>query len=364
MKSSDLCALLTKEGFGPFTGVPCSSAGGLIHHAETSADLDYYAATSEGEAMGLAGGFALSGKRPVVIMQNDGLGNAVNPISSLQQLYALPTLMIITWRGEPGTKPDAAQHLMMGEILTDLLGLMDIPYRVLEDDLDATGQMVQEAKAHMEATQRPFALIVRRGLLDGAPKIAPDTGKPMRLDHLRAMAELVDDKDIILGTTGFTGREVSSVFDNGPVFYMAGSMGCAASVGLALALDNQDRRVFVLDGDGAVLMKLGTLATAGNYAPKNLFHVVFDNGLYESTGGQNVPSRTVNFPGIARNAGYKVTDSLASVEAFKQALSTAKIGNGPVFWHLPISSGTVADLPRPKASGEELRDRFMAKLGG
>ncbi|MFB0516670.1 MAG: phosphonopyruvate decarboxylase [Candidatus Neomarinimicrobiota bacterium] len=352
---------LLDHGFGPFTGVPCSVVKDLIIQLEQSPESNYYTATSEGEAMGLAGGFALAGKAPVVIMQNDGFGNTVNPLTSLQLLYNLPALLIITWRAEPGSKPDAPQHRIMGETLLDLLSLLKIPYQVLEDDERRCEEAVITASEYLRKEEKPYAFIIRRGLFEPAlsKDHEPDPDRPLRIDYIKLLAGKIDDRDVILGTTGYTGRELKQVLSRPGTFYTAGSMGCISAVGLALALAEPDRKVYILDGDGALLMKLGTLATIGLYHPKNLIHIVFDNRQYESTGGQRTASEVVNFPALATNTGYKHAVFVESLTHFEQFLVQARTQAGPLLCHVRVQPGTLPDLKRPTQSPGQLRLEFQ-----
>ncbi len=356
---------LLRHGFGPFTGVPCSLVKDLIRQIEQSDESDYFIATCEGEAMGLSGGFALAGKKPVAIMQNDGFGNAVNPLTSLQLLYHLPVLLIITWRAEPGSQPDAPQHRIMGETLPDLLDIFQIPYTILEDDEGKCGQAVSTAREYLDRHQKPYALIVRRGLFEktAGDEGKPDPHQPLRSDYIKLLAAKVKDSDIIIGTTGYTGRELKQALHRPGTFYTAGSMGCIGSVALALAREQPDRKVYVLDGDGAMLMKLGTLATIGLYRPGNLVHIVFDNGQYESTGGQRTASAAVDFPALAANAGYAFTLSASSLGEFEQFLERAAAQEGPLLCHVPVQPGTLPDLKRPDQSPDDLRREFQEFLG-
>lgn len=355
---------LMTNGFHPYMGVPCSLVKHLINLIEESPETDYYIATSEGEAIGLAGGFALAGKTPVVIMQNDGFGNTINPLTSLQMLYNLPALLIITWRGEPDGKPDAPQHGIMGEALLDLLETLSIPYHVLQDDHAATEKVLRTAKNYCSERQHPFAIIIRRGLFKSqvVGKESLESNLPFRIDCIKALAANTDQADIILGTTGYTGRELKQVIQQNNTFYTAGSMGCLASIGLALAIAQPKRRVYVLDGDGALLMKLGTLATIGLYKPSNLYHLVFDNGQYESTGGQATASQVVQFPALASSSGYRYSVSVSSVSALVKFIERTRIETGPMMCHVRIQPGTIPDLERPSQSPDQLRSEFQEFL--
>jgi len=364
MKVSVFFNILVKSRFSPFTGVPCAIIKDLIKYAESSKEPRYYTATSEGEAMGIAAGFSLSGRLPVVLLQNDGLGNAINPISSLQLFYNLPVLLIITWRGEPGGRPDAPQHKVMGQILPGLLDLLRIPYRILKDDEAAVKKDIRLAKKYLSKARRPYAFIVRRDYFElstshRVPHLRRKEG-PKRIDYIQALVDIVNNDDLLLATTGFTGREMVQEIKRDGTFYMAGSMGCATSVSLAVALEHPKRQVYLLDGDGALLMKLGTLATIGLYQPKNLVHILFDNGLYESTGGQKTASEAVSFPGLALNSNYRYAKTITTVKEFITFLKAKRRCKGPIMCHIKFQPGTPDKLKRPSESGPELRDRFMA----
>lgn len=352
---------LLEAGFGPFTGVPCSYLKDLILDLELRAPADWMVASSEGEAMGLAAGRALAGRRPVVLMQNDGYGNAVNPLSSLQLLYRLPALLLITWRAKPGQK-DAPQHQLMGETLTALLDLFAIPHRTLSADEACLDQALRDAAAHMEAHGTPFALIVPKATFTGepsAPAPAPDAAA-RRHDFIRALQPTLTPSDLVVATTGFTGREASELIGGDGLFYTAGSMGCAPGVALTLALERPRARVTVLDGDGALLMKLGTLATVGAAAPKNFRHVLFDNGMHESTGGQRTAAAGVDFSAVARACGYAGAEEASTLDGFRRWLGAD--APGPRFLRVRVPAGTLEGLTRPEDPPVELRSRFTRRV--
>lgn len=367
MRVDKFLAILLENKFGPFTGVPCSVIGDLIKHIENSKSSEYYTATSEGEAMGIAAGFALCGKMPVVLLQNDGLGNAINPISSLQLFYHLPVLLTVTWRGQPQSKPDAPQHHVMGKITPGLLDLLGIPYSLLEDDETMLRKDIQLAKKYAIKEKKTYAFIVRRGYFEQPLEVESNkhsnfTGKLKRINYIQAFAKRTRENDIVVATTGYTGREMLQESTDRGIFYMAGSMGCVTSIGLGIAIEHPKNRVYILDGDGALLMKLGTLGTIGFYKPKNFIHILFDNGLYESTGGQKTVSKAVNFTQLAINSGYSYAESVNTVDEFLRFLKNCQGKEGPTMCHVKIRSGTIKGLKRPSESGPELRDRFTNYL--
>jgi len=354
---------LREASFSPFMGVPCSVFTPLIDLLAASPGGEHYVCTSEGEAMGLAGGFALAGSLPVVYMQNDGFGNAVNPLSSLQLLYRLPALLLISWRGEPGLK-DAPQHRVMGIALRGLLDQLQVPYRVLEDGAAALDQALVQARDHCRTASTPFAFIIRKGYFaPGKKPAAPEAGVLcQRLDYIQLLAAAADAGDVLLGATGFSGRELQQYTLHQGRFYMMGSMGCLPALGLGLAARHSRRTVFVLDGDGALLMKLGSLATIGHYRPGNLVHVLFDNQAYESTGGQPSVAPGIDFCAVARACGYPAQEEVSSIPRFKELLAALAGRAKPLFVHVRIQCGTPAGLPRPEQSPEQMRDDLMAFL--
>ncbi|MEN8222299.1 MAG: phosphonopyruvate decarboxylase [Acidobacteriota bacterium] len=351
------------ESFSPYMGVPCSVFTPLLNYLNESG-RENYACTSEGEAMGLAGGFALAGKLPVVYMQNDGYGNAVNPLSSLQLLYKLPALLLISWRGFPGKK-DAPQHMLMGETIEDLLKVFKIPYTIIEEETDLNSA-VKTAKGHCETNRTPYAFIIKKGYFEKSGEAEEEKWEELniRTDYLEVLKGYLTEKDIILGTTGFTGRELYSYLDHPGKFYMTGSMGCLSSIGLGIAIEEKERRVILLDGDGAVLMKTGTLATIGKYSPENLIHICFDNRVYESTGGQPTVSDGADLSGIAEASGYRSVYDINTPEMFRELLEDPESIKGPSFILIRIKTGTMEGLPRPTDTPEEMRDKLQNFLKG
>ena len=363
MKAESFVKHLKSQGFGPFSGIPCSVFKHLINYIEHTEDSQYCLASSEGEAMALAGGFSLAGRLPVVLMQNDGYGNAVNPLSSLQLLYGLPCLLLISWRGEPGKK-DAPQHTVMGKTIQSLLSIFGIGHEVIENGDRSLQKAIKTAKETMSSTSIPYALLIRKGYFEEylIRKEEEETALETREPYLKCLENLISGKDVVIGATGFSGRELNSLFKHEGKFYMMGSMGCAASIGLGLAKEYPDRRVFVLDGDGALLMKMGTLSTVGYYAPKNLIHICFDNNCYESTGGQKTAATNIDFARIAGACGYSYAKSINNLNDFKGALMTTVNMDGPHFIHTRIRPGTIDGLPRPAVTPEDMKRTMRSFL--
>ena len=283
-----------RAGIGFYAGVPCSFLTPLINRTASDRALRYVGAASEGEAVAIAAGAWLAGRETAVMCQNSGLGNAVNPLTSLNAPFRIPTLLIVTWRGQPGLK-DEPQHELMGRITQSLLDVIEVPHRPFPDRADLLGPALDEAREMMARTSRPFALVMekdslREELLDEAPRTRPEPGRhidlgeggdrPSRVALLeRVLAAAPEDVPIIV-TTGKAGRELFTLADREQHLYQVGSMGCASPMGLGVALTT-GRRTVVLDGDGAALMKLGAFATIGAYQPPGLLHVLLDNGVHD-----------------------------------------------------------------------------------
>jgi phosphonopyruvate decarboxylase len=360
------------RGIDFYTGVPCSYLKPFINYVIDARGLDYLGAANEGDAVAIAAGAELGGRRAVVMFQNSGLGNAVNPLTSLTHIFHIPMLLIVTLRGEPGGAADEPQHELMGVITTEQLELMQIPWEFFPDAEDDIDETLARAQDHMSEFGRPYALVMRKGAvaphaLTRAPEARPLAAPPVptmpaggmaptRSAALAAVQRAVGSGDLVVATTGYMGRELYALDDRPNQLYMVGSMGCAVSLGLGLALARPERRVIVLDGDGAALMRLGALATVGTRRPANLIHVVLDNAMHESTGGQATVSDSIDFCGIAGGCGYPRLARPADTEALADALSQG--GDGPVFVHMKIAPGVPEGLPRPDITPRDVAARF------
>lgn len=362
-------------GFDFYTGVPCSFLTPLINGTINDRRFAYVAATSEGEAVAIASGAWLAGHRTAVMCQNSGLGNAVNPLTSLNYPFKIPTLLVVTWRAGPGLR-DEPQHELMGRITPALLDLIEVPRRPFPSDEAGVAAAIGEACAEMDHTGRPFAFIMQKGdVAEGrdaavtppappAGQIADYTGggkRPTRFDTLDAVLALVPDDAGIIATTGKSGRELFTITDRPQHLYQVGSMGCAAAMGLGVAM-NVTTPVVVLDGDGAALMKMGTMATVGAYAPPNLIHIVLDNGTYDSTGGQATVSASADFAAVAAGVGYPRSYRCDNLDGFGRALNAALASPGPHLIHMRIAPGSLAKLGRPTVKPPEVARRFQAFL--
>lgn len=375
---------LNRQGFEPFIGVPCSFLKPFINYVIDRDDLDYIAANNEGEAIALATGAYLAGRKPVVMFQNSGLGNAVNPLTSLAHTCRIPILLIITWRGDPRLK-DEPQHELMGQITPDLLQLMQIEHAPFPQTEEQTEPQLQLAIRHMQETGLPYAFIMPKGAVDaytlqsgqatgtpppiaGQPEVTetlpPNTLPPSRTEALTAVLEQVNETTPVIASTGKTGRELFALADRASHFYMVGSMGCASSIGLGVALYQPDKPVIVLDGDGAALMRLEAMVSVGHHQPTHFIHIILDNQVHDSTGGQATLSPGVSFPAMALACGYRTAVSLTTPEAFGDTLASALTTPGPHLLHLQIRAGSPAGLGRPTLTPPAMAARFRQQVAG
>jgi phosphonopyruvate decarboxylase len=368
------------RGYTLFTGVPCSLLNPIINHVIQRSDLDYIAASSEGEAVAIAAGAYLAGRKTVVMCQNSGLGNAVNPLSSLNFPFRIPTLLIVTLRGEPGIK-DAPQHELMGQITKNILDTLRIPSTLLPTSDELIEVALDTSEETIDSSSLPYAFIMKKGSVVGddnacegkAAASAASTGptgrfacppgdRMLRLDAIRAIQEIIPDTAAVIATTGKTGRELFTLADNSNHLYMVGSMGCASGAGFGVQYVKPDQRVVVLDGDGATLMKMGTMGTIGHYSPPKLLHIILDNEAYESTGGQFSVSSTVDFCGVASACGYRQSARADTRDVLIESVRMVKDLPGPSLIHMKVACGSAPDLARPTLKPFEVKERFMRFL--
>jgi phosphonopyruvate decarboxylase len=370
-----------------YAGVPCSFLTPFINHVLQDPSLRYVSMANEGDAVALIAGIAISGgagapRRGVTMMQNSGLGNAVSPLTSLTWTFRLPQLLIVTWRAQPGIT-DEPQHALMGPITPNMLETMQIPWELFPTETAAIGPSLDRAIAHMDQTGRPYALVMQKGSVaasalkrgagafaDRAPVQpavlaygAAPRSRPSRRDALRTViGHTPVSSTVVLSSTGFCGRELYALEDRPNQLYMVGSMGCVLPLALGLALARPDLRVVALDGDGSALMRMGAFATAGAYGPPNLMHLLLDNGVHDSTGGQATVSPNVGFAEIAAACGYASameTDDVAKIASWLDSPPLS----GARFARLLIGAGTRDDLPRPSMTPADVKTRLMQHIG-
>lgn len=352
---------LKAHGYNFFTGVACSYLTELINLISADSEVTYIAATNEGDAVGIAAGAYLGGNKPVVFMQNSGLGNAVNPITSLLDTFQIPILFLITHRGDPEQTADQPQHALMGRIMLDVLDSMRVRHVPLTAHAQHLPELVKRVQSIIENDRQPCAFVIKKGCFDnkGAAVAADDSDAHVRRDVLEFIqAQFSVEDAIVLATTGYTGRELYALDDRANQFYMVGSMGCVSSMALGLALQQPHKKIIAIDGDGAAMMRMGAMAAIGHYRPSNLLHVLLDNGVYESTGAQTTVADTVDFSAVARACGY--------AEAFDQqdyepVIRDWQSGLRFVYIKTQAVKGKV-DYPRPTVTPPEVAKRLQKLL--
>lgn len=357
-----------------FTGVPDS----LLKHLNTEIMAlpagQHLIAANEGAAVGTAiGHYLRTGAPAAVYLQNSGFGNLVNPLLSLADpaVYGVPMLLIVGWRGQPGV-PDEPQHAAQGRVMTSLLDALELPWTVLPREPASMADCLTEAVTVAVSRTMPYVLLVEKGTFaqPGAAVPAPEVPElASREEALAALMGAVGDGPVIVSTTGMLSRElfelrVRSGQGGERDFLTVGGMGHASSIALGVALREPEREVWCLDGDGALLMHLGSLAVIAEQAPPRLFHIVFNNGVHDSVGGQPTAVGTVDVPATALALGYRYAATVTDPADLPAAVATLRAHGGPSLLELPVRPGNRPDLGRPTRSPAQSRHAFMAAVAG
>lgn len=362
---------LAQGGVDFFAGVPDSLLKNLCAYITDSVPREKnIIAANEGNAVGLAAGYHLAtGKIGCVYMQNSGEGNIVNPLLSLvdEDVYHIPMLLVIGWRGEPGVH-DEPQHKKQGKLTLSLLETMGVPYAVLDDSWEL---QVKQALTQIRETNGVYALIVRKGTFEDYA-LQKQTLSLLPLSREEAIKIVVDKlgkDDIVVSTTGMISRELFEYREakqqgHGADFLTVGSMGHASQIALGIALQKPDRRVFVFDGDGALLMHMGGMAIIGDYCPKNLVHIVFNNGAHDSVGGQPTVGQKIDIEAIAKAVGYTDVVSVDNEIALSRAMNHVNnaVMEGTSLINVNVRKGNRKDLGRPTTTPIENKEAFMHNL--
>lgn len=379
IEAEQFVEIARKAGFRRYTGVPCSFLTPFINYVINDDKLAYISSANEGDAVATAAGAAIGGERSVVMMQNSGLGNAVSPITSLAYVFRIPIIIITTHRGAPGVV-DEPQHELMGKITGELFDTMQVPWETFPADKSNIQPALDRALAHMQEQNRPYGFIMEKSTvsphaLKKNPVADVSGRKTLRKEfndkntshnRMEILEHIIDltpvGKTVVIATTGFTGRELFAINDRDNQLYMVGSMGCASSLGLGLALARPDLQIVVIDGDGAALMRMGNFATVGSYAGSNLTHIVLDNEAHDSTGAQATVSGNVRFDDIAAACSYAAAYTGNELQLLDELFALQDI-DGPRLAHFKIRTGTMANLPRPDVKPPDVLRRLMKHIG-
>ena len=351
----DLLNNLKKNNISFFTGVPDSILKDFCNHLTKLSKKQHIIAVNEGSAISLGIGYYLSKKKiACVYLQNSGLGNAINPLISIahKKIYSIPLLLIIGWRGSPKIN-DEPQHILKGKITKNLLKLLDIPFCILKKkkDLVKMDKLIKFANR----TKNTVACLIEKDILIAQKKLikkAKIQFLPFRRDLILELLKQISKNTKIISTTGYTSRELMQIRNEnnlfkGKDFYMVGGMGHSSMVSLAYSLKSK-KKVICLDGDGSLLMHMGSLRTIGFFGNTNFKHILLNNNSHESVGGQTTNAYKINFNNLTKSLGYKNFFKVSKVKKFKSIIKKFLKCKGPSFLEANISEGTINNLPRLK----------------
>lgn len=363
---------LASYGINFFAGVPDSLLKNICAYIADNKDAKHnIIAANEGAAVGLAAGYHLAtGKIGVVYMQNSGEGNIINPLASLtdKEVYNIPTLLLIGWRGRPGVH-DEPQHVKQGKVTIGILNTMGVNYDVLCKDEDKAAKQIAKAVKAMKETGEVYALVIEKDTFEDykLQSVEVNDLTMSREEAIQTVAAALDKKDVIVSTTGMISRElfeyrVQKGEGHERDFLTVGSMGHASQIALGIALEKEDRKVWCFDGDGATIMHMGSMAIVASKSPANYVHVVFNNGAHDSVGGQPTVGLKIDLPAVAKAVGYKNALSADNKESLAAALEKLKGMQGPVLLEVKVKTGNRKDLGRPTTTPIENKNALMEFL--
>ena len=357
---------LNKIGIEFYTGVPDS----LMSEFSKSLHFDFdnknhVIATNEGSALAMCMGFNLAtNKIPLIYMQNSGLGNFVNPYTSLlhKDIYNIPFILLVGWRGEPGVK-DEPQHIFQGKITLELLKLLEIKYIIIDENTNLE-ILIKEIKENIDS-QYPLALVIRKNTFEKDDRaFESNNSLPKRNEALEKILNLFDEKTLYISTTGKLSRElyeIRKISNKTPNdLYVVGGMGHASSIAYGINQNLNENQVVCLDGDGSLLMHMGSLGIIGQSNMKNFIHVIFNNSSHESVGGQPNIYSQIDSNGLAKSLGYKNVLIVKNIEEFYH-IDTKNFA-GPTFIEVKVQNSSDRNLLRPDKTPEENKKNFMEKV--
>jgi len=363
---------IMSQGVELFTGVPDSLLKEFCLVVEDRMSRQQHIITAnEGNAVALACGHFLAKQSiPLVYMQNSGLGNAINPLLSLSDpdVYSIPLLLMIGWRGEPGVK-DEPQHVKQGKVQIELMEAMDIPYEIFsKDSRDYKAKILKCIKLAKDEN-RPTALLIKKGTFGKYNKtVLLDENQLMKREEaLEIILDNLSDETIVVSTTGKTSREIFEIREKNNQshekdFLTVGSMGHCSSIALGIALARPDRQVVCIDGDGAMLMHLGSLTSIAGLKPKNFRHILMNNEVHESVGGQATAAKEINLSSVIESFGASDIFFAESSSQLKHKVSEFLSSSKPSFLEVKICPGSRDDLGRPTINPVENKVSFMKFL--
>ena len=361
--------LLHENKIDFFSGVPDSLLKFFNSYILDNVDQNQHIITAnEGNAIALSSGYYLATKKiGLVYMQNSGLGNAINPLVSLsdKEVYGIPALLLIGWRGEPNEK-DEPQHQKQGKITLELLETLDIPYEILTKDIEDTKIKLSSAIKYMNKFNAPFALVVKKGTFEKYEQIneSQQNYELSREKAINLIIDNLDEQDVVVSTTGMISRELfeSRTHKNQKHetdFLTVGSMGHASQIALGIAISNPKKQVFCLDGDGSVIMHMGSLGIIGSKQLKNFKHIILNNESHDSVGGQPTVGNIINFVSLAKSCKYKNSFKVLTEIELNKKMLKLKSDDGPILLEIMVNRGNRKDLGRPTKTPKENMNLFM-----
>ena len=372
IKPADFFKKLTSHGVEFFTGVPDSLLKEFCLCIDDSIVGDkHIIAANEGNAVALAAGYYLAQKSiPLVYMQNSGLGNAINPLLSLcdSDVYSIPLLVLVGWRGEPGVK-DEPQHTKQGKVQLELLKALDIPYKIISQNDNQFAMQISNGVEIAKTENRPVVFLIKKGTFE---KYTTEIEKSpiqcmKREEALEIILRNLDDNTIVVSTTGKTSREIFEIREkNGQSheqdFLTVGSMGHCSAIALGIALAKPHRQVVCIDGDGAMLMHLGSLTSIAILKPKNFRHILMNNEVHESVGGQKTAAKELDMTAIVNSLGSSKIFNAKTPADLEQKFIDFVSCPGPSFLEVKIQSGSRENLGRPTIKPVDNKENFMKFL--
>ena len=364
--------LLVKNGTDFFAGVPDSLLKNFCAYITDTAPAEkHIISANEGSATALACGYHFAtGKIPLIYMQNSGEGNMVNPMLSIadKDVYSVPMLIVIGWRGEPGVH-DEPQHVKQGKVTCDLLDAMKIPFEVLSENEDDLPVQFEKAYNYIKENNAQYAFVIRKGTFDEykLQNNIPVEGKMSREEAIEKIILNADSSTAFVSTTGMASRELYELRDkynqgHEKDFLTVGGMGHASQIALSIAMQKKDRQIYCIDGDGASIMQMGGMATIGSRKPSNYVHFVLNNGAHDSVGGQPTVGRQIDLCAIAAGCGYENVVKVETPEELEAVLRDYETKDKLTFVEVMVTKGARKDLGRPKSTPVENKEALMSFL--
>jgi phosphonopyruvate decarboxylase len=371
LSSQELYDPLVANGVDYFCGVPDTITGPFSHLLEDHAKDRHVITANEGNAIGLAIGYHIAtGKIPVVYMQNSGLSNAVDPLASLadRSVLSTPMLLLVGWRGQPG-RHDESHHARQGIMTPGLLQSLEIPFDTLSRDSSEASLQVNQMTNNAGDQNRPHALLIEQGsFAEYSSDVGAYENHPMsREKAVGAIVDALDETAIVVASIGKLSRELfeyrqKKEQDPSKDLLVVGGMGHASSIALGIAGQKPEKKIFCFDGDGSVLMHLGALATIGNLGPGNFYHMVFNNGVHDSVGGQPITAPNVDLPAIARACGYRYATAQNDPQIVTNEVVKIQQDAGPALLEVKVQPGARTNLTRPTISPAKNKELLMSYI--